>query len=262
MTTYRLRNIGLAVGIAVLAAVLTMFYVSNYKKNVQQGEETVKVFVARADIAAGTTGEDAALTLKPVEVANRSVVPGAITSKDQVKGLIATTPIFADEQVTVRRFSPVEQAGVRAELKGNQRAVQVDGTPHQLLAGTVKKGDHVDLIVSFRVKYVGDDDTHTITRTVLRDVLVLRPPSDAGSNGKLSNVAAGEASIQLRVTDSQAQKLQYAYAEALTSDATEWHLDLRAASKATDSSESLETTSSMICDGIRKSTICVGRVIR
>jgi Flp pilus assembly protein CpaB len=257
MTTYRVRNIALAVGIAVLAALLTMFYVSNYKKSVQKGEETVTVFVAAADIAAGTNGADAAVLLKPVEVANKSVVPGAITSKDQVKGLIATTPIFADEQVTVRRFSPVEQAGVRAEIKGNQRAFQLAGDPHQVAAGTLKKGDHVDVVANFRVKYQGDDNDHAITRTVLRDLLVLKAPSGDASGGKLAAASGQTATVQLRVTDNQAQKLYFAY-----KNSDSWHLDIRAASKATDSSETLETMHSEICDGVRKSVVCVGRIIR
>ena len=36
--TYRLRNIGIAIALAVVAALLTTFYVTNYKRSVQHGE--------------------------------------------------------------------------------------------------------------------------------------------------------------------------------------------------------------------------------
>ncbi len=40
---YRAKNIGIAVGLAALAAILTSIYVINYKRNVQHGEGKVTV---------------------------------------------------------------------------------------------------------------------------------------------------------------------------------------------------------------------------
>ena len=51
--TYRLRNIAVAVGLALVAALLTTFYVANYKRHVRQSESTVKVYVAKRDVPAG-----------------------------------------------------------------------------------------------------------------------------------------------------------------------------------------------------------------
>src|SRR6476620_6257494 len=50
--TYRLRNIGIAIALAVVAALLTTFYVTNYKRSVQHGESKVPVYVASRDIPA------------------------------------------------------------------------------------------------------------------------------------------------------------------------------------------------------------------
>ena len=44
--TYRVRNIFIAVGLAVVAALLTTFYVANYKRHVRQAESTVTVLSA------------------------------------------------------------------------------------------------------------------------------------------------------------------------------------------------------------------------
>ena len=54
--TYRLRNIAVAVGLALVAALLTTFYVANYKRHVRQSESTVKVYVAKRDVPQGTLG--------------------------------------------------------------------------------------------------------------------------------------------------------------------------------------------------------------
>ena len=56
--TYRIRNIAVAVGLALVAALLTTFYVANYKRHVQQSESTVEVFVAKRDIPQGTPGAE------------------------------------------------------------------------------------------------------------------------------------------------------------------------------------------------------------
>lgn len=257
--TYRLRNIVLAVVLATLAAVLTSFYVSNYKKSVQAGEENVTVFVAKRDIPAGTSGAAAAAQLRPVDIQRRHVVPGAVTSKDQVKDLIAVDAIFAEEQVSARRFRPVQQAGVRAELKGNLRAVQMSGDANQLLAGTLKRGDRVDVLANFKFRIEGSNDDRSATRIVLRDIEVLKAPSGDFTGGKLGSAVNATGSVQLALSDAQAQKLHFARQNG------EVLLALRGVVDSSDSTESLETLDTMLCDGLSKKkygTLCFGRGIR
>ncbi len=83
--------------------------------------------------------------------------------------------MYAGEQVTLRRFSDVAAQGIRSQLKGTLRAVQIAGDPNQLLAGTLEAGDHVDLVANLRL----DTNTAaTATRIVLRDLTVLSAPND------------------------------------------------------------------------------------
>ena len=192
--TYRLRNIILAVALAAVAAALTSFYVSNFKKSVRDGEENVTVFVASRDIPAGTPGSKAAAMLTPTQVERNTMVTGAITSRDQVSSLIVTERIFKDEQALVRRFKPVEQAGIKAELKANVRAVQIQGDANQLLAGTLKKGDRVDVLGNYKVREGRSSEERHYARTVLRDVLVLRAPQGDFSQGKLEGAVGATGS--------------------------------------------------------------------
>src|SRR5437763_8869292 len=144
--TYRVRNIGIAVALAIAAALLTSFYVTNYKRHVQRGEDHVTVLVAKHDIPAGTAGSDVAGTLTATEVPRRSVVPGAISSPAEVKDMVVSQTVFAGEQITTNRFSSVAETGIQGQLKGTMRAFQVEGDANQTLAGTLKDNDHVDIV--------------------------------------------------------------------------------------------------------------------
>jgi Flp pilus assembly protein CpaB len=252
--TYRVRNIVIAVGLAALAAALTSFYVSGYKKSVQKDESNVRVFVARADIPAGTAGAKAASMLKPVEIARRNLVPGAIADPNQLGDRITSDPIYSGEQVSARRFRPVQEVGVRAELKGNQRAFQIAGDPNQLLQGTVKPGDRIDVLASikYQVKQLagqnaGDgtaDVDRIASRVVLRDLRVLKVSDDVAA-AKVTGGAGFTGWVQLAVTDSQAQKLFYVTKNG------DWSLQLRPVVDATDSPESVETIDSVLGDGLK-----------
>ena len=104
--TYRVRNITIAIALALVAAGLTMFYVTNYQQNVRKDETNVQVFVAKVDIPAGLSGADVAGRgmMSKSDVVRRAVVPGAISNPAQLATLVSTEPIYAGEQVSTRRF--------------------------------------------------------------------------------------------------------------------------------------------------------------
>ena len=247
--TYRLRNIVLAVALAVVAAMLVTFYVANYKRSVQQSESNVTVYVAVKKIDAGTSGAEAieGRMLRPVKIARRNVVAGAVSQPDQISNLVATETTYMDEQVTVNRFRPVAEGGVRASLKGKVRALQISGDAQQILAGTLRKNDRVDVVANFKVDVGEDEGEQSFTRTVLRDLLVLQAPDNSKTAQELG-AAAGQSgfAVQLAVTDLQAQKLFF------TMRTGEWHFTLRSAVDATDSAESLESVDTLLCDGLRR----------
>jgi len=154
---YRAKNIGIAVALAALAAILTSAYVVNYKRHVQRGEGKVTVLVAARDIPAGTSGADVVdqKMLKEQTVPRKAVVAGAISSPDQLSQYVATQDVYEGEQVSTRRFAPPTEQGIRSQIKGTQRAYELAGDPNQLLAGTLKEGDHVDVVGNWTVKSQG-----------------------------------------------------------------------------------------------------------
>ena len=242
--TYRLRNIGIAVALAIVAALLTTFYVTNYKRTVQQGEEKVPVYVAAHDIALGTSGADVSQRgfMRVEHVTRRSVVPGAISKPDQIDNLVAVEAIYAGEQVSTRRFRTAEEQGVRAQLKGNMRAIQVAGSDSELLAGTVNDGDRVDVVGNW--EFPEGKQIH-VARVVLRDLLVLQAPDASKIQSKIGANPNEPFQVMLAVTDAQAQKLWWLVNNG------DWSLELRPVTNAADSPESFETSSSLLLDGLR-----------
>ena len=262
--TYRVRNIGIAVALAAVAALMTSFYVTNYKRHVQRGEDHVTVLVAKHEIPAGTAGADAAGDLSATEVPRRSVVPGAISSPDEIKDKVATQTVFAGEQVSTNRFSPVAESGVQGQLKGTMRAFQIQGDGNQTLAGTLKDGDHVDVVATFNYKWVdfhgGNDhatssDTLTASRVVLRDIKVIRAPSGPAAGSKLTGTVDQKFPVLLAITDSQAQKLLFITGNASTSDTrvSAWALELRPVVHAADSPDHVDRVSTILLDGLNSS---------
>lgn len=235
--SYRLRNIGIAVALAVLAALLTIFYVTNYKKSVQQGEDLVPVWVAARDIPVGTSGSELGdrNLLRPQEIAKRSVVPGAISKPEQIEQLVATEKVYAGEQLTLNRFHPLGEQGIKAQLKGRLRAFEIAGSEHQLLMGTLEEGDHVDFVGSLEI-----GNGLKLTKVVLRDVLVLKAPNSGAVESKLGARPDEAFSAILAVTDAQSQKLFHVMIHG------DWSLDLRPVTDAADSRDSVDNSETVM----------------
>jgi len=245
---YRARNILIAVALAAVAALLTSFYVTSYKRHVQRGEDHVTVLVAKKDISEGMSGSDVTALLVSQEVSRKSVVPGAISSADQLSGLVATQSTMQGEQVTTRRFSPRTQVGVRAQLSGTLRALSLEGDQNQLLAGTLKDGDSVDFVTA--LKKPGDQDIY-FSRVLVRDVKVLQAPDAPPAGSKLTGGANSNFRVMLALSDSQAQKVQYLLANAGGTGPERWHLELRPVTHDADSPDHLDSFESVLTGGLR-----------
>jgi Flp pilus assembly protein CpaB len=264
--TYRLRNILIAVVLALLAALLTSFYVTNYERNLKDDQKPESVFVATKDVPPGTAAEDVLGSFEQRKIPHGDVVPGALVSKDDVAGQVSTQWIFAEEQVSLRRFSDVAASGPRADLKGNLRAFQIQGDQNQVLAGTLKKGDRVDVVAAFVYK-IGEDgnNSYTASRVVIRDLLVIRPPGTPAVGSKLASGLSDRFPVMLQVTDAQAPKLEFVITTAKSGSASGvvgWNLQLRPPVKAEDSPESIQTLDTMLRDGLtrRQAQVLFGKI--
>jgi Flp pilus assembly protein CpaB len=241
--TYRLRNIGIAIVLAVVAALLTTFYVTNYKRSVQHSEANVPVYVATHDIELGTSGADVAQGggLRVEQVPRRSVVPGAISQPDQIADKVAVQPIYAGEQVSTSRFRSVQEQGIQAQLKGNLRALEVPGSATQLLMGTLKDGDRIDVLGTWLLP---ETSQNHVSRVLLRNLLVLKAPQTNSVSSKLSSNPNEGFTVMLAMTDSQATKFWWVVNNG------EWSLQMRPVTDPSDSPEEINNSKTNALDGL------------
>jgi Flp pilus assembly protein CpaB len=146
--SYSVRNIVIALILAVAAAGLVIMYTSNVKHNADQSIKTTTVVVSKGDVVAGTPlntlVDGGAFTTR--QVATKDVVPGAYTSIKSLNTSLATaTNITAGAQITPAMFSDSKDTAIVNQIHGTMRAVQLAFNANRVLGGTLKAGDHVDI---------------------------------------------------------------------------------------------------------------------
>jgi Flp pilus assembly protein CpaB len=242
--TYRLRNIGLAIALAAVAVLLVFYYVAQERGRLQDEQELVPVWVATKNIPAGTSGAEleSGGFVDEKEVERSVVSAGTLLDPKTVVDKVVVQEIYKGEQVSTLRFRSESQKGIRAQLTGNLRAVQLPGTEHQLLRGTLQTGDHVDVIGTWNVP---ESATHHVSRVLLRDILVLEAAQQAEVSSKISQGPNQQLSVKLALTDAQEAKLFWIAANG------EWTLVLRPPTDAADSPESAENYQTLLADGLK-----------
>jgi Flp pilus assembly protein CpaB len=239
---YRTRNIVIAAALAAAAVLLTVLYVSSARKHDETQKQSVTVYVSTKSYPLGTAGSKVAGNVKAETVSRSTMTPSAVTSPDEIKDLYTTEPIYAGEQLTLKRFAPPAQQGVRSKLTGTQRAFQLPGDTNQLLSGTLVPGDRVDFVVNLK----NPKDQNDVRSVVaLRNLLVLQTEKGQGG-AKINRSSTDDHAVILAVTDEQAQRLVYAKQNAQNGD---WSLQLRPVKKPQDSSAAAATFATVVNGG-------------
>ena len=235
MRTYEIRNLLVPGVLAALAATLTLVYASHHAgPSVASAASLNGVYVATKDFQAGTAGDDVIKAMRLVHVPTAALVPGAVTMPAQLTGRVAVAPLFKGQQVTLRAFAGIRSQGIAGGLSGRMRAIQVAGDANQLLEGTLRNGDHVDVLAS--LKAGSGQVPHG--RIVLRDVLVLKAPS-----GSASTTSQSPYSATLALTDAQAETLFFVAKNG------DWSLILRPVVHAGDSPSFTDSIQSVLTEG-------------
>jgi Flp pilus assembly protein CpaB len=177
--SYSVRNIVIALILAVVAAGLVIMYTSNVKHNADQSIKTTTVVVAKGDIVAGTPlntlVDGGAFTTR--QVATKDVVPGAFTSISSLNTSLATaTNITAGAQITPAMFSDSKDTAIVNQIHGTMRAVQLAFNANRVLGGTLKAGDHVDIFGEMTIQSSRNNSTYsqqTVAARIITNVEVL-----------------------------------------------------------------------------------------
>jgi len=181
--------LGLAIILAIAAAALVVVYVKQYQSSSGSNGD-VTVLVANQTIPQLTPGSQVieAKMYRATSVPRDSVVDGAVSNPNDLKGLVARNDVYPGEQLTS------DTTSVAVQLRPDQRAVDFPVSPGQGMVGQLQVGDHVDVVADFDVVPI-DPATGlprqggtaiAVTKTIASDVLVLAVP-DTSSTGSSSS---------------------------------------------------------------------------
>jgi Flp pilus assembly protein CpaB len=230
-----------AAGLALAAVVLVAAYLTNYKRHVQSGEQHVAVYVASKPIPAGTSAADLLNShlIHKTTVLQRNLVPGFVDDPAKLASLFVTRPLFTNEQVTLDSFGRANARGIQGQLAGTDRAIQVSGTAEQLLAGTIRNGDHVDIVASWGI---GPNSDIAVSRTILRDIFVVKAP-EFGTKASITtggNGSSGAYSAILKLSDTAARQLYWMMING------KWSLALRSPVQASNGKDAYDDSERML----------------
>jgi Flp pilus assembly protein CpaB len=242
MLSTRRGNLIIAAIAAILAAILLVAFLHNYKSSLTDKSPS-KVVVADRLIPKGSSADIIAANgtgLHVESVAHSQLKAGAIATGAVLHGEVAQRDIFPGEQITAKDFArPADP--LLTQVQGTSRIISLPLDIAHGLVGQVHAGDHVDVLASFTgVSSSGGGQTAPFTRILARDVLVLGAPAHAPGGGGLQNNSNQTANVTLRVTNSAAATLAYA------SDNGKVWLVLRPTTGAVDSGTASEVTLSRL----------------
>jgi Flp pilus assembly protein CpaB len=232
--TYRRRNIVIASGLALLAVVFMVLYAHRGGSAGDVGRGVASVLFASHDIQEGTPGsslQKGAFVRK--RVPRSAVVPGHISTPKAVAGQVATQETLAGEQVTIRKFGPMAATGVRSRIQRYERVVQLAGDKNEVLDGTLRAGDRVDVLGSWTP--VGCQNCR-VSSVIVRNALVLATSAELGSTSRAQDAYP----VQLRLSDEEANAVFWMMKNGA------WWLMLRPVVKPRNSSLSYGTASDIL----------------
>lgn len=240
--SYRKKNILGAAALAVLAVIFMLVYISkahsgNAGKKKPAGQ--VAVLVARYDIKPGTPGNALGNGSFATRMVAADAVPaGAITSAASLHGLVVRREIRAGRPLSEHQFGPASNSGVRIELRGRERVVELAGEAGQVLDGTLRRGDHVDVVATWNVPE-SCTQCH-VSGTIVRNALVLATSAQLGKGS--SGSAGSSIPVQLRLTDAQTRRVFW-----ITKNG-EWWLELRPVVHPRSSVQSLDNARTILAN--------------
>lgn len=193
---------------AVLAAVVLLVYIAQYRDSVRQEQKPVAVLVANGIIPKGTSGDvigDKQLYTVQKIPANH-VHNGAITDPNSLKGRVTVDELFTGTQLTESDFA--DKTGVGTQITGNQRAISVALDASGGMTGFIHTGDRVDVVGGFNIDNGLDGKTHPVVETLMTNILVLDAPESAPKTG--IGASNNTSNFVLQVTDLQAVEVAFA----------------------------------------------------
>ena len=190
------------VGAAVIAGLVLVLYLKQYRASLNSGHQKMTVLVAKRLIEKGTPGNliGTKELFQTTEVARNQLKTGALADPAVLRGRVAVADIYPGQQLTTADFTATTTDAIPTRIAANQRAISLPVDSSHGMIGQIAAGDHVDVWAGFDSKsglpFLG---------LVASNVLVLTAPQQtAGGLGGNST-----ANVVLRVNPRQAAQMAF-----------------------------------------------------
>ncbi len=196
----------LGIAAAIVAGILLLVYLNQYRDSVSGSAKPVQVLVAKSLIPKGTPGDviGSSGLFQVTSIPKGQLRDGALTDASSLHGKVATEDIFPGQQMTTANFVSTSSDTVATKLTGNLRAISVPVDKAHGLIGNIQAGDRVDVFAGFTVDRGGLGSIPVI-KTLMQNALVLDAPSSANTG-----VGGGATTVVLRANAQQAAQLAWA----------------------------------------------------
>jgi Flp pilus assembly protein CpaB len=217
LTSTRSGSIVLGVFVALVAAAIVLFYLVQYRNDLNQSNQRVPVLVATSLIPKGTPGTLIASQqmYQTSEVPRKDVNDGAVTDPAFLHGKQAVADVNPGQQLTESDFKSVPAGQLNAQITGTMRAVAVPLDSAHGLIGNVQAGDHVDVIAGFNVEPINRKGqpvqggvARPVTKTIIQDALVLSVPTQT-SSGLSGSASTTTSNVVLELNQDQAAEVTF-----------------------------------------------------
>jgi pilus assembly protein CpaB len=208
-----------AVALALVGALLIIFYANGADQRALASTEPVDVLVVKTAIPAGTPVNDmaASLVIEKVPAAGKSDT--ALSTLDNKAGTVSAVDLVPGEQLLAERLVAPEEAkkSGTVEVPVGLQEVSFEVEPKRVVGGRINVGDHVGISLNFAggayKPAAGDATTQLTLRKVLVTAVQRAPqaasaekPAD-GSDPADTTLPEGSLMLTVAVTDIDAGKI-------------------------------------------------------
>ncbi|HYZ20451.1 MAG TPA: Flp pilus assembly protein CpaB [Gaiellaceae bacterium] len=193
---------------ALLAALVLLLYLSQYRSSVDNASEPVPVLVAKTLIEKGTPGDVVGLKelFQTTESPKDQLKEGAITDPTTLRGRVAAVDVYPGSQLTTGDFASTGKSTIGTTITGNQRAISIPLDSAHGMVGQLQAGDHVDVYAGFNVNSAAGATSRPVLKVIMQDVVVLQTPHAARTGAA---AGANTSNIVLRTSYEEAAQLAW-----------------------------------------------------
>jgi len=211
----------IALGVGILAALVTRLYVSAKEAEVQSLKDsinrrygTIEVLCFVKDTPGGTALTKGDLGLRTVpELGMR----GQALTMESLSDVVGRKTLIGHRKGEIVFWSDVEggnprATGLSADVKRQMRAISINVSGAAAVSGMVAPNDHVDVIGTFTFPQA-DGKTRNgdiVTSTILQNVLVLAVGRTTAKAASPLGTGSGYSTVTLEVTPREAEMLAFA----------------------------------------------------